>query len=54
MRKDHQHDLVYYAQCLEEQSAEVCAGDKLIEQVKNRSGKGLKSHLFNHSVETIT
>ena len=55
-KKDHQHDVVYYAKCPEEQCTEDYTGERgrrLIERVKDHSGKDSKSHLFKHSMETI-
>ena len=55
-KKDHQHDVVYYAKCPEEQCTEDYTGETgrlLIERVKDHSGKDSKSHLFKHSMETI-
>ena len=54
-KKNYQHDVVYYAKCPKEQCAENDSGEtewRLIERVKDRSGKDLKSHLFKQSVET--
>ena len=54
-KKDHQHDVVYYAKCPEEQCTEGYTGETgrhLIERVKDHSGKDSKSHLFKHLVET--
>ena len=53
-KKDHQHDLVYYEKCPEEQGTEDYTGEtgrRRIERVKDRSGKDSKSHLFKHSME---
>ena len=55
-KKDHQHDVVYYETCPEEQCTEDYTGEagrRLIERVKDHSGKDSKSHLFKHSMETI-
>ena len=52
---DHQHDVVYYAKCPEEQCTKDYTGEtgrRLIERVKDHSDKDLKSHLFKHSMET--
>ena len=54
-KKNHQHDEVYYVKCPEEQCTEDYTGERgrrLIEHVKEHSGKDLKSHLFKHSMET--
>ena len=54
-KKDHQHDVVYYAKCPEEQCTEDYTGEtgrRLIERVKDHSGKDSKSHLFKHAKET--
>ena len=54
-KKDHQHDVVYYAKCPEEQCTEDYTGEtgrRLIERVKDHSGKDSKSHLFKHAMET--
>ena len=54
-KKDHQHDVVYYAKCPEEQCTEDYTGETgrpLIERVKDHSGKDSKSHLFKHAMET--
>ena len=51
----HQHDVVYYAKCPEEQCTKDYTGEagrRLIERVKDHSDKDLKSHLFKHSMET--
>ena len=53
-KRDHQHDVVYYEKCLEEQCTEDYTGEtgrRLIERVKDHSGKDSKSHLFKHSME---
>ena len=53
-KKDHQHDLVYYERCPEEQCTEDYTGEtgrRLIERVKDHSGKDSKSYLFKHSME---
>ena len=53
--KDHEHDLVFYAKCPEEQCTEDYTGEtkrRLIERVKDHSGKDLKSHLCKHLMET--
>ena len=47
--------VVYYAKWPKEQCAEDYTGEterRLIELVKDRSGKDIESHLFTHSVET--
>ena len=54
-KKNHQHNVVYYALCPEEQCREDYTGKtgkRLIECVKDHSGKDLKSHLSKHFVET--
>ena len=54
-KKDHQHDVVYYAKCPEEQCTEDYTGETgrpLIERVKDHSGKDSKSHLLKHEKET--
>ena len=54
-KKDHQHDVVYYAKCPKQYCTEDYTGEtkrRLIERVKDHSGKDLKSHLFKHSIET--
>ena len=53
--KDHEHDVVFYAKCLEERCTEDYTremGMCLIEHVKDHSVKDVRSHLFAHSVET--
>ena len=48
-KKDHQHDVVCYVKCPEEQCTEEYTGERgrrLIERVKDHSGKDSKSHLF--------
>ena len=53
--KKDQHDVVYYAKCPEEQCTEDYTGEtgrRLIERVKDHSGKDSKSHLFKHAMET--
>ena len=53
-KKDHQHDVVYYAKCTDEQCTEVYTGEadgRLIERVKDHSDKDSKSHLFKHAKE---
>ena len=55
-KKDHQHDVVYYEKCPEEQCTEDYTGEtgrRLVEHVKDHSGKDSKSHLFKHSMEAI-
>ena len=54
-KKTHQHDVVYYAKCPEEQRTEDYTGGtsrRLIERVKDHSGKDSKSHLFKHAMGT--
>ena len=54
-KKDHQHDVVCYVKCSEEQCTEDYTGETgrhLIEHVKDHSGKDSKSHLFEHAMET--
>ena len=54
-KKDHQHDVVYYAKCPEEQCTEDYTGETdryLIERVKDHNGKDSKSHLFKHAMKT--
>ena len=53
-KKDHRHDVVYYAKCPEKECTEgytAETGKHLTEHVKHHSGKDLKSNLFKHSVE---
>ena len=53
-KNDHQHAVVYYAKCPEEQCTKDYTGEtgrRLIESVKYPSDKDLKSHLFKHSME---
>ena len=55
-KKDHQHDVVYYEKCPEEQCTENYTGEtgrRLVERVKDHRGKDSKSHLFKHSMEAI-
>ena len=54
-KKDHQHDVVYYAKCPEEQCTEDYTretGRRLIERVNDHSGKDSKYSLFKHAKET--
>ena len=54
-KKDHQHDVVYYRKCPEEQCTKDYTGEtgrRLIERVKDRSGNDLRSNLFKYSVKT--
>ena len=54
-KKDHKHDVVYYLKRPEEQCTEDYTGGtgrRLIERVKDHSGKDSKSHLFKHAMET--
>ena len=47
--KDHQHDVVCYAKCPEEQCTEDYTGEierRLIKSVKDNSGKDLKSQFI--------
>ena len=51
-KKDHQHDVVYYAKCPEEQCTEDYTGETdrcLVEHVNDHSGKDSNSHLFKHA-----
>ena len=54
-KKDHQHDVVYYAKCPEEQCTEDYTretGRRLIERVNDHSGNDSKYSLFKHAKET--
>ena len=54
-KKDHQHNVVYYAKCPEKQYTEDYTGEsviRLIERMKDHSGKDSKSNLFKHVMET--
>ena len=54
-KKDHQHDVVYYAKCPVEQCTEDYTGEtgrRLIERLKDHSGKDSKAHLFKHAMQT--
>ena len=53
-KKDHQHDVVCYAQSLKEQCTEGYTGEtgrRRMECVKDHSGKDSKSHLFKHAMK---
>ena len=52
-KKDHQHDMVYYGKCPNEQCTEDYTGEAErgpIEHVKNLGGEDVRSHLFEDSV----
>ena len=53
-KKDHQHDGVYYAKCLEEQCTEDYTGNRKASYrtCESHSGKDLKSYLFKYTMET--
>ena len=50
---DHQHDVVYYADCPNETHTENYIGEsgrRISERIKNNNGRDLKSHVLRHSV----
>ena len=52
--KEHQHDIVCYAECPENNCTENYTGETgrhLIELVNGRNGRDAKSHIFKHAVE---
>ena len=52
---DHQHDVVYYADCPNEAFRENCIGEsgrRISERIKDHNGRDLKSHILRHSVES--
>ena len=53
-RFEHQHDVAYYADCLNEKCRENYIGEsgrKISESIKDHNGRDLKSHILRHSVE---
>ena len=54
-KSDHQHDVVYYADCPNEICTENYIGEngrRISEPIKDHNGRNLKSHILRHSVES--
>ena len=54
-KKSHQHDVVYYAECLEPGCVEDDTGEtssRLNDRVIDQNGRDKKSHLYKHSQES--
>ena len=54
-KKSHQHDVVYYAACLEPGCVEDDTGEtssRLNDRVIDQNGTGKKSYLYKHSQES--
>ena len=52
---EHQHDVVYYADCPNEKCRENYIGEsgrRISERIKDHNGRDLKSHILRHSVES--
>ena len=52
---DYQHEVVYYADCLNETCREIYiseSGRGISERIKDRNGRDMKSHILRHSVES--
>ena len=52
---EHQHDVVYYADCPNEKCRENYIGEsgrRISEIIKDHNGRDLKSHILRHSVES--
>ena len=52
---EHQHDVVYHADCPNEKCRENHIGEsgcRISERVKDHNGRDLKSHILRHSVES--
>ena len=52
---DHQHDVVYYADCPNETCRENYIGEsgrRVSERIKDHNGRDLKSYILRHSVES--
>ena len=52
---EHQHDLVYYVKFTEPSCRDNCVvetGRRIIERIKDDSGRDLASHMVKHNIET--
>ena len=52
---EHQHDVVYYADCPNEKCRENYIGEsgrRILERIKDHNGRDLKSHILRHSIES--
>ena len=52
---EHQHDVVYYADCPNEKCRKNYIGEsgrRISERIKDHNGRNLKSHILKHSVES--
>ena len=52
---EHQHDVIYYAECPNEKCRENYIGEsgrRISERIKDHDGRDLKSHILRHSVES--
>ena len=52
---EHQHDMVYYADCSNEKYRENYVGEsgcRISEYIKDHNSRDLKSHILRHSVES--
>ena len=52
---EHQHDLVYYVNCTEPSCDDNYVGEtgiRIIERIKDRSGRDHSSHMVKHNIQT--
>ena len=52
---EHQHDVVYYADCPNEKCRKNYIGEsgrRISERIKDHNGRDLKTHILRHSVES--
>ena len=52
---EHQHDLVYYVKCTEPSCRDNYVGEtgrRIIERIKDHSGRDHASHMVKHNIET--
>ena len=52
---EHQHEVVYYADCPNEKCREnyICeSGRRILGRIKDHNGRDLKSHILRHSVKS--
>ena len=51
---EHQHGMIYYADCPNETCRKNCIGEegrRISERIKNHNSRDLRSHILKHSVE---